>query len=577
MATERPNTSIPPKPPKALHVLAVHENGDFLSALQQLLGEALLGEVVVHCCEGYALAAAQLEQLPPADADGRRALAVLGAAAPARAGGRPDYAQHAAAREFLARLKATRVDVVLLVLSSEEDDHVLVEQLRQLPGARLAIVSPVHDWERVLVEAAIEAAGITADAAQRQRTRTVIHIDVFDTSYGAWTLERRGEVYAKFGGPLSTDAEEMCFLCTDADTVEARSASSDWGDQVGRIGRRLSKQIFDRNPELQREFEEATREDLKRPQLRLVFSMDPGLHKLPVEALKRATGAAAAAAERVPTAAFAPGPSAEAEWHALNSPILRHCPVNTANSSTPPLFFDLQSRQEPVNLLLVAADSNAGVVSDEGLDLEFNELDQIEVEVDAIRAVLRKAQPGSVGTVKVLKLRKEADPVKALFEALNPGGQPFPWHIVHFAGHSMLMGARREKPALVLSPEIPQVCPFVDLARVLPGTRLLFLSSCQSANADFLSLALRERIPAILGYRWPVNDGHAAELAATFYRALFGGQESFRSLGRALLSARKSMFKAHPGAATWASPLLLTKGQDTAAPRDPLEYRSHHA
>lgn len=567
MATEAP------APAKALHVLAVHENADFLAVLQPLLDDAPVGQCVLHPCNSYAKAVDQLEKLPLADDSRRRALAVLGAAAPERSGGRPDYDRHAAARNFLVRLQADRPDVLVLVLSSEEDDHGLIEQLRGIPNARLVIVSPVHEWERMLLEAAAEAGATTADAAVRQRTRIVIHIDVFDTSHGAWTMERRGQVYAKFGGPLTTDAEEMHFLCTDADTVEARSGKSDWGEQVSRIGRRLSKQIFDRNPELQREFEDATREDQKRPQLRLVFSLEPSLHKLPMEALKRATVAPPQAPGRPGPVSATSGPTSEAEWHALNSPMLRHYP---APDGTPPLFFDARSRQEPVNVLLIAADPRPGVVSDaEGaVEIEFNRLERIETEVAAIRRALSKAEPGRIGSVKVLMLARKPDPKKALFQALKPVANQAPWHIVHFAGHSVLLGARRDKPSLVLSPEPDQVCTLVELARVLDGVRLLFLSSCQSANADFLSLALQEHIPAILGYRWPVHDGQAAEMAATFYGALFSGQETSRSMGRALLFARKSMFKAYPGAATWASPLLLTKGQVGAAPRESIEIRS---
>lgn len=566
MATEAP------APAKPLHVLAVHENADFLAVLQPLLADAPVGPCFLHPCSSYAQAVDELQRLPLADA-GRRALAVLGAAAPERKGGRPDYDRHAAARSFLVRLQAERPDVLVLVLSSEEDDHGLIEQLRGIAHARLAIVSPVHEWERMLTEAATEAAATTADAAVRQRTRTVIHIDVFDTSHGAWTMERRGQVYAKFGGPLTTDAEEMHFLCKDADRVEARSGEADWGDLVSRIGRQLSKQIFDRNPELQREFEDATREDQKRPQLRLVFSLEPSLHRLPIEALKRAAVAPPQAPGRAVSALAISGPTAEAEWHALNSPMLRHYP---APDGTPPLFFDARSRQEPVNVLLIAADPRPGVVSDaDGAgEIEFNRLERIEAEVAAIRRALSKAEAGRVGNVKVLKLALRADPKKALFQALRSTADQAPWHIVHFAGHSVLLGARRDRPSLVLSPEPDQVCSLVELARVLEGVRLLFLSSCQSANADCLSLALQEHIPAILGYRWPVHDGHAAEMAATFYGALFSGQETSRSMGRALLFARKSMFKTYPGAATWASPLLLTKGLVGAAPRECIEIRS---
>jgi CHAT domain-containing protein len=94
---------------------------------------------------------------------------------------------------------------------------------------------------------------------------------------------------------------------------------------------------------------------------------------------------------------------------------------------------------------------------------------------------------------------------------------------------------------------------------------LFYMSCCQGAqtgarrdllNNDLLGLtdgAIMAGVPAVLGFRWPVSDVGARELAILFYSALV-------DTGRpdhALLSARHKFFARHETDPAWLSPVLV--------------------
>lgn len=76
---------------------------------------------------------------------------------------------------------------------------------------------------------------------------------------------------------------------------------------------------------------------------------------------------------------------------------------------------------------------------------------------------------------------------------------------------------------------------------------------------DFLGIAdasVEAGLPAVLGMRWPVNDGSARVLARAFYDALF--REG--ALDTALLKARQAIASRDRKDITWVSPVLVVQG-----------------
>ena len=126
--------------------------------------------------------------------------------------------------------------------------------------------------------------------------------------------------------------------------------------------------------------------------------------------------------------------------------------------------------------------------------------------------------------------------------------------MVHFAGHSFW--DEKTGSAIIFLPgeTNPQVVGIEPLAVLLRSarTRLVYLSSCKSSGCG-VELA-RKQIPAIVGYRWNVDDELSAEHAKVFYKNLF---EYPDSLEIALLRTRVQMHKDHRDNPIWASSILI--------------------
>jgi CHAT domain-containing protein len=131
-----------------------------------------------------------------------------------------------------------------------------------------------------------------------------------------------------------------------------------------------------------------------------------------------------------------------------------------------------------------------------------------------------------------------------------------PWDLVHFAGHSTYA---TDKTGYVIFPgknyaesmNIEDFSGLLNLARV----KFVYLSSCQSSKDDFVFQMANRQVPAILGFRWRIDDEPAKDYAVVFYERLI----KRRSLEQAFLEARTFMHnhKRYKKNRIWASPLLI--------------------
>ena len=93
---------------------------------------------------------------------------------------------------------------------------------------------------------------------------------------------------------------------------------------------------------------------------------------------------------------------------------------------------------------------------------------------------------------------------------------------------------------------------FSQLLR-LAQVRFVYLSSCQSSEDDFVFQLANRGIPAILGFRWEIDDDKAKEYALRFYKYLI----KHLSLEQAFLEARAYIHHKYEDNRIWASPLLI--------------------
>ena len=133
------------------------------------------------------------------------------------------------------------------------------------------------------------------------------------------------------------------------------------------------------------------------------------------------------------------------------------------------------------------------------------------------------------------------------------------WHVVHYAGHTLYEPEHRTGYVFFPGSDLRPVEPVkIDLFALWLGrshTRFVFLSSCKSAEHDFIYHLAKVGIPAIMGFLWKVDDERAKGYADSFYGHLFGDKE--RSLEYAFLEAKQEMYAKYEDDPIWASPVLV--------------------
>jgi hypothetical protein len=217
-----------------------------------------------------------------------------------------------------------------------------------------------------------------------------------------------------------------------------------------------------------------------------------------------------------------------------------------------PLFKDRATRHGQINCLIIEADPASGKVGGSLLE----ELTCVKHEVETIHEILKKEQNahGSIGRLEVFRADEHENPVDAvdkLVEILEGDT----WHLVHFAGHALYA---ESKGAVVLKGREGGTIGAKRFADLLEKkTRFLYLSSCKSADAYFVMNLVERRIPAVLGFRWPVSDPGAEEYARQFYANLFNDSISRKFLEYAFLRAKKRLYDRSESDPTWAAPVLV--------------------
>ncbi len=268
---------------------------------------------------------------------------------------------------------------------------------------------------------------------------------------------------------------------------------------------------------------------------------------------------------------FDPSPLPE-PWLARASSVARRLQGPDADSAA-----DLFSGPPAARrALLICADTNGTVFSDKlvGGMTKLDPLTLVGIECNRVLRLLTTVSPRTgqplflPGNVKVLGMTdpktpggfdfQRTEPVSRgmLEDALRSGG----WDLIHFAGHTYYqpLGAQQNGGTgflFVGPPDAPECIDFGDVVSYMRSARFVYLSSCESGNSGFASLAAGSGIHAVLGYRCRVNDRTAAIQARQFYQMLLRSQ----SLGAAFGHARRRIYRRFGERDNaWASAMLVT-------------------
>jgi CHAT domain-containing protein len=145
------------------------------------------------------------------------------------------------------------------------------------------------------------------------------------------------------------------------------------------------------------------------------------------------------------------------------------------------------------------------------------------------------------------------------------------YDIIHYAGHGWYEPESPEKSSIYFWTEenrqgdvVPMRATELRMLLEHSGARLVYLSCCYGTASsgkvtllddDFLGLAdaaVQAGVPSVLGFRWPVSDNGARQLALAFYKSLLAqGSPEF-----ALWNARCELAIDRDDT-TWLSPILV--------------------
>ncbi len=421
------------------------------------------------------------------------------------------------------------------ILIAPPGDDLLWEKTQGIRRCKLVPVG--QHFEDKLIESCREA--LYGAASNEKEPGATVHF-TFDLDRNLWTyrISARGidEVYKPYG-ELEIETDVMDVLAFSSCKIEG----DDWEGDLRRIGKALAKQIFRKTPGFIEAFSRLQMLVRNQERIRFHFTVEKRVHPVALEA--------ALCEDR--------------EFLMLKAPIYRSLDVHPV---VYPLFTEPDGSGEEMNCLIIVSDTSGLVwdfTDDNGRPVVLEKLGNLHREANDLRACFVKhCDHCRFGRLEVIP-----DPERTL-----PGDIPFKeqlkhtltshtWDLVHYAGHTYFK-ERAGKGYVMLPGEkgIDAVDMEIFSSWLRQSkTRFVYFSSCKSSNVAFVFEAASKRVPAILGFRWDIDDDMAAEHACCFYERLFG---ECRSLEYAFLETRKHMHETHKDNRIWASAILIVQTKD---------------
>lgn len=433
----------------------------------------------------------------------------------------------------LARLAERHNSGLSNILISPPGDDSVWRETQRLSHCKL-VPSSQH-FETELVEFCRDAL-YGAGSVEREPGATVHFTFNLDRNIWSYQINAKGinEIYRPYG-ELKIEPEIMELLAR----FSCRVVGSDWEENLRSIGRTLAKQIFRGTPEFIEAFSKLQMLVRNHEKIRFHFTVEKSVHPVALEA---------ALCE-------------DEEFWMLRAPIYRSLDVSPV---VYPLFEGPHDTCKGMNCLIIVADASGlvrDVVDDHGNVIELNELMNVETERDQLWSCFEahKEQCG-LGKIEVIGAM-DVPGDKSFRDHLKDVLTQDVWDLVHYAGHTYF----KEKAGrgYIMLPgengiDAVDMEVFSSWLR-LAKSRFVYFSSCKSSNVAFVFEVASKSIPAILGFRWDIDDDKAAEHARCFYDHLFG---ACHSLEYAFFETRKHMHASHIDNSIWASAMLILQAKE---------------
>ena len=307
---------------------------------------------------------------------------------------------------------------------------------------------------------------------------------------------------------------------------------ADWRSEAKRIGTDLFEALISKHSDISSVYFQAMGAVLANKDLHIKMLSNREFLRVPLECL------------------FANG-----EYLCLQHPLVRtiEAVVVRKQPVSPSFFNRLHSEGETLRILIIGANTDPPIAG-------------VDREVQALETCLHDAF-----TSKGIKTSVNVIPSDdATYDNVRHAIKDSAYHIVHYCGHGSYDAGATERSCLHLWEDTrkdrTRPLPAAELKSLVGGSdiRFIYLSCClgtatgaqkQLLDGDFLGIAdalIQAGIPSVLGFRWPVADDGAVQLAVTFYDTLArDGRLDF-----SLLEARKLIKRDD---LTWLSPVLIAQ------------------
>jgi CheY-like chemotaxis protein len=420
--------------------------------------------------------------------------------------------------------KQLRPDVGIIILTAYEPTDLTKRALRYF--GILKFIEKTPDLDR-------EVLGVLHNAQEKLQKRlrtdqkdpdTYLMVSIHD--HASISVHSRGRhVYSGYG--------EGLFNLNDKHSRRANSLlrnQDDWRILAKDLGNDLWKEVFVNCDEVMRAFSEAR---TKSQRFSIIFETAREGLGLPLEFVRL----------RNPD-----------EHLALRHPITRF--ISGISPKREAISPKLLALTKSLNVLIIASNTQPDIP---GVDIECQKLHHFI---------------NSKEIQNFIPVHADYIPTEeATFERICDELSKSKYDIIHYAGHGNYDNNLSENSSLYFWNEKGKKggireMKTTELTDLLLNseTRLLYLSCCFGAvsghgynpNDDFLGLAdaaIQAGIPSVLGFRAPVLDSSAIDLAKQFYANLF---ERGR-LDIALWEARRYLARSNRNDPTWLSPILISQ------------------
>jgi hypothetical protein len=308
----------------------------------------------------------------------------------------------------------------------------------------------------------------------------------------------------------------------------------EWRFQSRDIGNNLYRLIFLEHSQLMSCYHRALGRVNQESNLHIEFKSSLDLIRLPIEFL-----------------------SDDLEFLALKHPISRlFTGVYTSRSSfSLNELLKYKSGKNRLRILLVASDTG-GIP---GVESEIYSLDRVLRDLLASQGIAFEITSIFTNQASVERIRKE----------LGQGS----YQIFHYAGHGSY-NEKSENSSLYFwegenrsGKPIPMTANELGILLRETDLQFVYLSCCSSTehsnktvnlDDDFMGITdalIKAGVPSVLGFRWPVSDRGALNLATEFYKSFAVQGE----LDLALLDARRKVAEFDRSDSAWLSPVLVVQ------------------